>query len=302
MVPAGHELGPGAHVQPHTTARPTPYADPTVTQADPIHAHLRAHRSIRRYRPDPVADDVLHRILESALRASSSGNMQSYSIVVTRDRALRERLHAPHLEQDMVLEAPVLLTFCSDFHRMRRWLALSGAADGFDDPFAFAVGAIDAALASQNAALAAEAEGLGICYLGSTFANADAIATILELPQHVVPVVGFVLGHPAEEPALRDRLPLDGLVHDETYRDPDDDAVRAIYRARETAGWERYMGNPDLRRRIEASGVRNLAQVYSQLKYTRADHEVFTANVTRVLRDQGFVGRGAPIGPDSAER
>lgn len=255
---------------------------------DPI-AHMLAHRSIRHYRPDPVADDVLHRILEAALRASSSGNMQSYSIVVTRDRALRERLHAPHMEQDMVLEAPVLLTFCSDFHRMRRWLALSGAADGFDDPFAFAVGAIDAALASQNAALAAEAEGLGICYLGSTLANADAIATILELPQHVVPVVGFVLGHPAEEPALRDRLPLAGLVHDETYRDPDDDTVRAIYRERETAGWARYMSNPDLRRRIEASGLRNLAQVYSQLKYTRADHEVFTANVARALREQGFL-------------
>ena len=219
--------------------------DPTDARAprDPI-AHMLAHRSIRRYRPDPVADDVLHRILEAALRASSSGNMQSYSIVVTRDRALRERLHAPHMEQDMVLEAPVLLTFCSDFHRMRRWLALSGAADGFDDPFAFAVGAIDAALASQNAALAAEAEGLGICYLGSTLANADAIATILELPQHVVPVVGFVLGHPAEEPALRDRLPLDGLVHDETYRDPDDATVRAIYRERETRRLGALHGQP----------------------------------------------------------
>ncbi len=278
--------------------RPRAVRWPTVTDADAIHAHFRAHRSIRRYRPDPVADDVLHRILEAALRASSSGNMQSYSIVVTRDRALRERLHAPHMEQDMVLEAPVLLTFCSDFHRMRRWLALSGAADGFDDPFAFAVGAIDAVLASQNAALAAEAEGLGICYLGSTLANADAIAEVLELPQHVVPVVGFVLGHPAEEPGPRDRLPLDGLVHDETYRDPDDDAIRAIYRERETAGWARYMANPDLRRRIEASGVRNLAQVYSQLKYTRADHEVFTASVIRVLRAQGFVGPG----PTAADR
>ena len=272
-----------------------------MTQADPIHAHLRAHRSIRRYRPDPVADDVLDRILESALRASSSGNMQGWSVVVTRDRALRERLLEPHMGQPMVLEAPVLLTFCSDFHRMRRWLALSGAADGFDDPFAFAVGAIDAALASQNAALAAEAEGLGICYLGSTLANADAIAKVLELPEHVVPVVGFVLGHAAEDPAPRDRLPLGGLVHLETYRAPDDDAVRAIFRDRETAGWARYMGNPELARRIQESGVRHLAQVYSQLKYTRADHAVFTANVARVLRAQGFMGRGgSPLG-DPAE-
>ncbi len=290
--PTARTCGRGRAPAPTATAagrpgRAVPFGTMTAP-IDPI-AHMRAHRSIRRYRPDPVADDVLDRILESALRASSSGNMQSYSIVVTRDPALRERLHTPHMGQDMVLEAPVLLTFCSDFHRMRRWLALSEAADGFDDPFAFAVGAIDAALASQNAALAAEAEGLGICYLGSTLANADAIAEILELPPHVVPVVGFVLGHPAEEPTLRDRLPLEGLVHFETYRDPDDDEVRSTYRERETAGWARYMANPELRARIEASGVRNLAQVYSELKYTRADHEVFTANLTRVLRKQGFL-------------
>ena len=263
---------------------------PSATvDAHPVHAHLRAHRSIRRYLPDPVTDDVLGRILESALRASSSGNMQSWSVVVTRDRALRERLLEPHMGQPMVLEAPVLLTFCSDFHRMRRWLALSDAADGFDDPFACAVGAIDAALASQNAALAAEAEGLGICYLGSTLANADAIARILELPEQVVPVVGFVLGHAAEDPAPRDRLPLDGLVHYETYRRPDDDAVRTLYEHRETAGWARYLSNPDLRRRVEESGVRNLAQIYSQLKYTRADHAVFTANLANALRQQRFL-------------
>ncbi len=265
-----------------------PQADPDAQPSrDPI-AHLLAHRSIRRYRPDPVPDDVLRRVLEAGVRASSSGNMQAYSIVVTRDRALRERLHAPHMNQDMVLEAPVLVTFCSDFHRMRRWLALSDAADGFDDVFAFLVGAIDAVLVSQNVALAAEAEGLGICYLGSTLANCHEIGRILELPPHVVPVAGLVMGTPAEDPPRRDRLPLDGLVHWETYRDPSDAEVRATYRERETAGWARYMANPELRARIEASGVRNLAQVYSELKYTRADHAAFAANVVGYLRAQGF--------------
>lgn len=274
-----------------------PYPDPTVTPAETIHAHLRAHRSIRRFHPDPVPDDVLQRVLESALRASSSGNMQAWSVVVTRDRTLRERLTEPHMGQPMVLEAPVLLTFCSDFRRMRRWLALSGAADGFDDPFACAVGAVDAVLASQNAVLAAEAEGYGVCYLGSTLANGDAIARVLELPESVVPVVGFVLGRPAEDPAPRDRLPLDALVHHDTYRELDDDALRAAYRDREVAGWKRYMANPDLRRRIEASGLTNLARVYSELKYPRADHEVFTANVVRMLRAQGVL----PADPADAD-
>ncbi|MEZ4519483.1 MAG: nitroreductase family protein [Chloroflexota bacterium] len=69
------------------------------------------HRSIRRYKPDPVPDDLLTEILEAGVRASSSGNMQTFSIVVTRDRALREELYYPHMEQSMVLDASVLLTF-----------------------------------------------------------------------------------------------------------------------------------------------------------------------------------------------
>lgn len=260
--------------------------------ASDLHAHLRRHRSIRRFHPDPVPDEALQRILETGIRASSSGNMQAYSVIVTRDRTLRERLLGPHMGQEMVLEAPVLLTFCADLHRMRRWLALSDAADGFDDPFAFFVGAIDAVLVAQNAALAAEAEGYGICYLGSTLANAPDVGHILELPRHVVPVAGFVLGVPAEDPPARDRLPLAGLVHHETYHDPDDDGIRAIYRDRESAGWARYMAIPELRARVEAAGVRNLAQVYSQVKYTREDHARYAANVLGYLRTQGFLEPG----------
>jgi nitroreductase len=261
---------------------------PTTAPAPDLLAHLSRHRSVRRFLPEPVPEEVLRRVLAAGIRASSSGNMQAYSIVVTRDPAQRARLHEPHLGQDMVLEAPALVTFCADFHRMRRWLALSDAEDGFDDAFSFLVAAIDAVLVSQNVALAAEAEGLGICYLGSTLANCHEIGRVLELPPHVVPVAGMVMGTPAEDPPLRDRLPLDGLVHFETYDDPDDERVREIYRERETAGWARYMANPELRRRVEAAGVRNLAQIYTTVKYTRASHEAFARNVWGYLEAQGF--------------
>lgn len=246
------------------------------------------HRSVRLYRPDPISDEQLNRILESGLRASSSGNMQTWSVVATRDRALREQLLEPHMGQTMVTEAPVLLTFCADFHRMRRWLALSDAHVHFDDPFSFLLATIDATLASQNVALAAEAEGLGICYLGSTLANCGAIGRILQVPEHVVPVVGMVVGTPAENPPLRDRLPLTAIVHHETYRNPSDDEVRAAYRDREQAGWDRYMANPELRARVEAAGVRNLAQIYTHVKYTRADHVRFSEALRNYLATQGF--------------
>ena len=160
---------------------------------NPVIETIESHRSIRAYKPDPVPEELLKNILEAGIHASSSGNMQTYSIIVTRDRALRETLYDPHMEQDMVLDAPVLLTFCADFHRMRHWLALNNAPDNFDNFMAFMIGAIDAVLVSQNVALAAESCGLGICYMGSTLANCDQIGRILKLPPNVVPVVGFSL-------------------------------------------------------------------------------------------------------------
>ncbi|MCB0046734.1 MAG: nitroreductase family protein [Caldilineaceae bacterium] len=264
---------------------------PTVSTAPAIpsvYETITRHRSIRSYCPDPVPEELLTRILEAGIRASSSGNMQTYSVIVTRDRGLREALYVPHMEQNMVLDAPVLLTFCADFHRMRRWLALSDAPDGFDNFMSFIVAAIDAILVSQNVALAAEAEGLGICYMGSTLANCDQIGAILQLPEGVVPVVGFSLGYPAEDPAPRDRLPLDGLVHQETYQAYSDARIREIYAEREIKGRERYMSVPRLRRLVEEHGVENLAQLYSSVKYTRASHEEFSRRVLDYLQTQDF--------------
>jgi hypothetical protein len=172
---------------------------------------------------------------------------------------------------------------------MRHWLRLRGAPDNFDNFMSFMIAAIDATLASQNVALAAEARGLGICYMGSTLANCDQIGRILELPPGVFPVVGFSLGWPDEDPAPRDRLPLSGLVHDETYHDYSDDRIREIYQQRELRGWERYMSFPRLRAMIEESGVANLAQVYTVVKYTRESHQAFSATVLEYLREQGFL-------------
>ncbi len=253
---------------------------------------IKQHRSIRAYKPDPVPPDLLNEILAAGIRASSSGNMQTYSIIVTRDRALRERLYEPHMAQNMVLDAPVLLTFCADFHRMRRWVALNDAPDNFDNFMSFMIATIDAVLVSQNVALAAEARGLGICYMGSTLANCDEIGQILQLPSNVVPVAGFSLGYPAEDPAPRDRLPLDGLVHQETYHAYSDDEINQIYEERNVKGWERYMTFPRLRQMVEESGVKNLAQIYTVVKYTQESHQMFSQKVLAYLQAQSFMNNG----------
>ncbi len=250
---------------------------------------LYRHRSIRAYKPDSVPEELLHKILTAGIRASSSGNMQTYSIIVTSDRSLRERLYEAHMEQEMVLDAPLLLTFCADFHRMHQWLRINDAPDNFDNFMSFMIAAIDAALVSQTVALAAESLGLGICYMGSTLANCDQIGRILGLPSNVVPVVGYSLGYPDEDPALRDRLPLDGLVHRETYQDYNDERIAEIYKERNVKGWQRYMTFPRLRKMIEESDVQNLAQIYTRLKYTRESHQRYSRTVLDYLRQQGFM-------------
>jgi nitroreductase len=247
------------------------------------------HRSIRKYKHDPIPEELLQEILQAGIRTSSSGNMQTYSIIVTRDQQLREKLLEPHMGQKMVVDAPVFLTFCSDFNRMRRWLKLNQASDNFDNFFSFLIGAIDAILVSQTVALAAESRGLGLCYLGSTLASADAIGEILGLPKNVVPITGFSLGYPDEQPHLRDRLPLSSLVHWETYKDYTDQEIQDIYEEREIKGWQRYMKSKWLREQVEEKGVENLAQLYTEVKYTRTSHQEFSRKLLTYLENQEFM-------------
>ncbi|WP_033543156.1 nitroreductase family protein [Planococcus sp. CAU13] len=250
---------------------------------------IHGHRSIRKYEDREISQDLLDEILEAGIRASSSGNMQTYSIIVTKDKGLREKLYNAHMEQSMVVDAPVLVTFCCDFNRMRKWLALNDAPVHFDNFMSLMIGSIDATLASQNVALAAENRGLGICYMGSTLANCDQIGELLSLPENVVPVVGFSLGYPAEDPAPRDRLPLEGIVHYEQYQDYSDDDILKIYEERNKKGWNRYMDIPKLKEMVEELGLKNLAQIYTIAKYTKESHTGFSQKVLGYLEKQNFM-------------
>ncbi|EDL65313.1 nitroreductase family protein [Bacillus sp. SG-1] len=253
---------------------------------------IHGHRSIREYEDREVSQELLDQILNAGIRASSSGNMQSYSIIVTRDKEIKGKLYDAHMEQSMVVDAPVLLTFCADFNRMRKWLDLKEAPVHFDNFMSFMIGAIDATLASQNCALAAENAGLGICYMGSTLANCDRIGELLNLPPNVVPVVGYSLGYPAENPAPRDRLPKQGLVHYEQYHDYSDEDILDIYRDRDKNGWNRYMENPKLKEMTEQLGLKNLAQIYTIAKYTKESHHEFSQTVLNYLDKQNFMNNG----------
>jgi len=221
--------------------------------------------------------------------ASSSGNLNAVSVVLTRDHMRKERLYELHFEQEMVRQAPLVLTFCADWFRTRTWLRQRGAADNFDNFLGYLVGAFDAMILAQNAALGFEDAGLGICYMGTTLHSCREIADFLELPTTCLPITSMVVGHPAEDPAKRDRLPGAALLHEETYRRPTPEEIDAIYAQREVRGWERYLSIPELRARIEEHGITSLAHFYtSNQKYFKPDFDRDSTRYREALQERDF--------------
>jgi nitroreductase len=242
---------------------------------------LKRHRSIRRYRADPVDPAWVEQVCAEAIAgASSSGNLNSVSLVLSRDPDRRRRLYELHFEQPMVLQAPLAITFCADWHRTRRWLRRRGARDNFNNLIGWHVAAFDAMIVAQNVCLGFEARGLGICYMGTTLHSMAEIAEFLELPDTCLPVTTIVVGWPDEDPPKRDRLPLAAFLHEERYRRDDDAQLDAVYAEREVRGWDRYNAIPGMTEKLRAHGITSLAQFYtSHLKY---DPDQFAADSVRL--------------------
>lgn len=238
-------------------------------------------RTVRKYEEREIESELLERILIAGTRASTTGNMQVYSIIVTRDKEMKRRLAPAHFNQPMVTEAPVVLTFCADFNRFNRWCRQREAEPGYDNFLSFMTAAIDALLVAQTVCNAAEEEGLGICYLGTVTYNADVIIEALRLPRGVVPVAAVTMGWPALLPEQPDRLPLEAVVHQETYRDYTADMIDDLYRAKEERA--------DSQQFIAENNKKTLAQVFTDVRYKKADNEFFSSKLLEVLRNQGFI-------------
>lgn len=238
------------------------------------------HRSVRSYKPDPVDEALLQRILEAGTRASNTGNMQIYSIIVTTDPQIREQLSPCHFGQPMVTQAPIVLTFCVDVRRFSLWCRLRGADPQYDNFVWFVNGVIDTILASQNVCLEAESEGLGICYLGTTTYNADRIAEVLALPEGVIPVTTVTMGYPDKLPPPTDRLPLEGVIHRERYHDYTPEAIDAIWADKEAS--EETAGL------LQANDLPNLARIFTERRYKGEDNRLFSRKYFEMLKKQGF--------------
>ncbi len=242
---------------------------------------ILTHRSIRKYKSTEIEEKVLDQILEAGFRASTTGNMQVYSIIVTKDAERRKELCKFHFGQKMVEQAPVTLTFFADFNRFNKWCEQRDAAPGYDNFLSFMTAAIDALLAAQNVAIAAESFGLGICYLGTTTYMSEQIIEFFKCPKGVVPITTLVLGYPDETPELVDRLPYKGIVHSEYYQDYSEQDIDAIYKDKEALEQTKKL--------IEENKLDNLAQIFTNKRYTKKDNVQFSQSLLKTIADAGFM-------------
>lgn len=241
---------------------------------------IKNRRTIRKYKQEDIPACLLNDLLEEAFRASTMGNMQLYSVIVTRDKRMKEKLAPAHFNQPMVTAAPVVLTFCADFNRFSKWCRERKAESGYDNFISFLNAATDALLVTQNFCTLAEENGLGICYLGTTIYNPDQIVEILQLPELVVPVATITVGYPDECPPQVDRLPLEGVLHEEVYHDYTKEDIDRIYAYKESL--------PENLQFIKENNKETLAQVFTDVRYKKSDNEYMSGTLKNVLKKQGF--------------
>lgn len=241
---------------------------------------LKQRRTIRKYQQRDIPACLLNELFDAAFRASTVGNMQVYSVVVTRDAQRKAKLAPAHFNQPMVQGAPVVLTFCIDLHRFSEWCKLRKAEPGYNNLEWFVTGAIDALLVAQTFCVAAEEKGLGICYLGTTTYNPQMIIDALELPELVFPIATVTVGWPDECPNQVDRLPREAIVHEETYHDYSSEDIDRLYAYKESLAENKQF--------ILENGKETLAQVFTDVRYTKKDSEAMSEALWKAIKAQGF--------------
>ena len=242
---------------------------------------IQNRTSIRKYSSREVSDELLNRLLEEAERTPTMGNLQLYSVVITRSEEGKKALAPAHFNQPMVTGAPVVLTICADYRRTTLWAKNRKAHPGYDNILSFMNAATDALLFTQTFCNLAEEEGLGTCFLGTTVYMPKMIIDTLKLPKLVMPVATITLGWPDEQPALSERLPLRSIIHQEAYEDYTPEKIDDFYAEKENLEVNKEF--------VRINHVETLAQVFTDIRYTKKDCETMSKGLLDALKNQGFL-------------
>lgn len=242
---------------------------------------IAQHRSIRKFTSEKIDPAKLKETLEAALRASTCGNMQSYTIIVSQDDEQLRKLSPCHFGQVERMNAQCVVTICADVARFTAWCKQRDAEPQYDNFIWFLNGCIDGMMAAQNLTLEAEAQGLGVCVLGTTLYTSEKISETLELPEGVIPVTAIAMGYPDEQVELTDRLPYEAVVHFERYTPNTPERIDSLWAERESLEQTKQL--------IEENKTENLAQIFTQYRYKGADNVTFSKIYLEMLSRQGFM-------------
>lgn len=238
-------------------------------------------KSIRKYKAQPVSDELLNNLLTQAEHTQTMGNLQLYSVVVTRSEEMKQKLAPAHFNQPMVKGADVVLTFCADYNRTTQWALNRKAHPGYGNFLSFVNAATDALLYCQRFCDLAEEAGLGLCFLGTTIYQPQPIIDALKLPKLVMPIATITLGWPDETPTPSERLPLSAIRHDETYQPVTAATIDRDYAEKEALPINQHF--------VTENNVETLAQVFADIRYKASDCEAMSVTLLDALKQQGFL-------------
>ncbi|MCF8070359.1 MAG: oxygen-insensitive NADPH nitroreductase [Desulfobacterales bacterium] len=190
---------------------------------------LKSHRSIRKFTNQPIDEELLLEMIRAGQCAATSSFLQGTTVIRVKNPKHRKKIAVLAGNQQYVETAAEFLMFCADLKRSGDCCEMHGktVAEGFTEHFIIAT--VDAALMAQNVVIAAESEGLGICYIGGIRNNPAEICKLLNIPKNVYPVFGLCIGYPAQNPETKPRLPVSVVLKNEVYEDMDDLNIIAMY-------------------------------------------------------------------------
>ncbi len=243
--------------------------------------YFKSRKSVRKFSNREIEPQLINDILEAAVKAPTCGNMQLYTVVVSRTPEEIAVMAPLHFNQPASTGAKAILTVCADFNRFTRWCKLRDADAAYDNFLSFTSAMTDAVILAQQIVTIAEMKGLGTCYLGTVTYNAPQISELLGLPELVVPVAALAIGWPDEEGVETERLPLEAVVHEGRYREFSDDEILELFKVKED-----YPANAGF---AEENGKQNLAQVFAEVRYPRGLNESVSQTLTDFLKKQGFL-------------
>lgn len=257
---------------------------------NPVIESLMAHRSIRKFKAERITPEVLDVILRAGIRAATAGNLQLYSLVVIDDhekqKALQREMVANGVFKDEIqLDVPIEIIALVDQHRLGRWFEVNNCAPVCNNrALNLFQGLSDATIVLQNIVVAAESLGLGTCYVGGI--QSVNIQKLLSTPEHVFPAGMVCIGYPDESPRLRVRLPLEAVVHRNTYRVLTDDEIRVVYKEREGV-WETV--KEELKESLRKENVHSIPQAVAVQRYSRQVAVGRSKGIVENLDRAGFI-------------